>query len=104
MVGPASRIRGTVRRSVVGPRVEVQTGAVVEDSVLMGDTVVAAGAAVRTAIVDTGVRVGRDAVVGATPVSRRLNGDAVTLVGRDSRIAPGSEVEAGARLEPGTTV
>ena len=104
MVGPASRVRGTVRRSVLGPRVEVQSGAVVEDSVLMGDTVVRSGASVRTAVVDTGVTVARDATVGASPASRRLTGDVVTLVGQDSRIGRGAEVPPGSRLEPGTTV
>src|SRR5690606_971707 len=61
MVGPRSVVRGTVRRSVLGPRVEVQAGAVVEDCVLFGDTVVEAGARVATAVVDEGVTVGRDA-------------------------------------------
>lgn len=104
MVGPASRIRGTVRRSVLGPRVEVEAGATVEDSVVLGDCVVRSGASVRTAIVDTGVTIARDATVGDTPASRRLSGDVVTLVGSDSRIGGGSVVAAGARLEPGTTV
>ncbi|MDO5535811.1 MAG: sugar phosphate nucleotidyltransferase [Propionibacteriaceae bacterium] len=103
MVGPASRVRGTVRRSVIGPRVEIRAGAVVEDSVLMGDTVVEAGAEVRTTIVDTGVRIGRGAVVGAAPAGSRLTGDNVTLVGQDSTISPGATIEAGGRLEPGTT-
>ena len=104
MVGPGSRVRGTVRRSVLGPDVEVQTGAVVEDSVLLGSTVVEAGAVVRTAVVDTGCRIGRDATVGATSSATRVTADALTLLGRDCTVARGAAVEAGGRLEPGTTV
>ncbi|WP_237566031.1 glucose-1-phosphate adenylyltransferase family protein [Ornithinimicrobium cerasi] len=104
MVGPGSRVRGTVRRSVLGPRVEVGSGAVVEDSVLLGDVVVEAGATVRTAVVDEGSRVGRGASVGAAPAGTLLTDEAITLVGRDSRVGGGRVVEAGGRLEPGTTV
>jgi glucose-1-phosphate adenylyltransferase len=103
MVGPGSRVRGTVRRSVLGPRVEVQAGAVVEDSVLLRDVVVEAGAQVRTAVVDEGTRVGRDARVGATPAGTLLTDEAITLVGRESRVPRGAVVGAGGRLEPGTT-
>lgn len=104
MVGPGSRVRGTVRRSVVGPRVEVQSGAVVEDSVILGDVLIEAGATVRSAVVDEGTRIGRDATVGARPAGTRLTDAAITLVGRDSRIGPSAVVGPGGRLEPGTTV
>lgn len=103
MLTAGSRVRGTVRRSVLGPGVEVQTGAVVEDSVLLGDVVVEAGAVVRTAVLDERVVVGRDARVGETPAGTRLTDEAVTLVGRDSRIGRGAVVPAGGRLEPGST-
>lgn len=103
MVGPGSRVRGTVRRSVLGPRVEVQDGALVEDSVLLGDVVVKAGAQVFTTVVDVGARIGRGAKVGA-PAEEPLTEEAVTLVGRDSTVGPDAVVEAGGRLEPGTTV
>lgn len=103
MIGPGSRVSGTVRRSVLGPRVEVQAGAVVEDSVLLGDTVVEAGARVVTTIVDTGVRVGRHATVGARPAANRVRDDDITMVGRDSRVRRGTTVPAGARMEPGSS-
>lgn len=103
MVGPGSRVRGSVTRSVLGPGVQVQEGAVVEDSVLFGDVVVEADARVCTAVVDEGVVIGRGARVGSTPSGTRLSDEAVTLVGRDSRIGRGRELGAGARLEPGTT-
>ncbi|WP_206673496.1 glucose-1-phosphate adenylyltransferase family protein [Pseudactinotalea terrae] len=103
MVAPRSRVRGSVRRSVLGPGVEVQAGAVVEDSVLLGDTVVEAGAIIRTAIVDTGVRVGRGARVGDAPAGTRLTDEAITLIGQDCTIRRGAVVPAGARLDPGAT-
>lgn len=103
MLGPGVRVRGRVARSVLGPGVEVQAGAVVEDSVLLGGVVVEAGAQVRTAVVDTGARIGRGAVVGVALPGTRISDDAITLVGRDSRVGGGVRVEGGARLEPGTT-
>lgn len=103
MVSPGARVRGQVIRSVLGPGVEVQAGAVVEDSVLLGDVLVEAGAVIRTAIVDTGVRIGRDARVGEAPAGTRLTDEAITLVGQDCRISRGATVPAGARLDPGAT-
>lgn len=104
MVGPGAKVRGRVVRSVLGQDVEVQPGAVVEDSVLLNGVVVESGAMVRTAIVDDGSRIGPDARVGAAPSGTRLTNEAITLVGQDSRVGRGAVVEAGARLEPGTTV
>ncbi len=103
MVGPGSRVRGRVVRSVLGRGVEVQAGAVVEDSVLLDDVLVEAGSRVRTSVLDRGVRVGRDATVGAPPPGTRLTDEVVTLVGQDSQVRRGTSVVAGARLEPGST-
>lgn len=104
MIGPGAVVRGRVVRSVVGEGVEIQAGAVVEDSVLLHDVVIEAGAQVLTSVVDARSRVGRDARVGARPAGTRFTDDAITLVGRGSTIAGGAVVEPGGRLEPGTTV
>ncbi|WP_151526581.1 glucose-1-phosphate adenylyltransferase family protein [Serinicoccus kebangsaanensis] len=103
MVGPGSRVRGRVVRSVLGPDVEVQRGAVVEDSVLLSGVVVEAHATVRSAVVDRGVWVGRGAVVGAAPPGTRVTDAAIALIGQDSRVGRGTTVPPGARLEPGST-
>lgn len=103
MVGPGCTVRGRVVRSVLGPGVEVQAGALVEDSVVLADCTVEAGAQVRTSVLDTGVRVGRDARIGAPPAGTRLTDAAIALVGSDSTISRGTVLPAGARLEPGTT-
>lgn len=102
VVGLAADVRGRVVRSVLGPGVVVQAGALVQDSVLFEDVVVEAGAQVRTAVVDVDVVVGRDAVVGADAPSRNPRDKDITLVGRQSRIGRRARVPAGSRLEPGT--
>lgn len=104
IVGVACDVRGRVVRSVLGPGVVVEAGALVADSVLFGDVVVEAGAEVRTCIVDDEVVIGRGAHVGAAAPSTRPRDKDITLVGRQSRIARNAVVEAGARLEPGTRV
>jgi glucose-1-phosphate adenylyltransferase len=52
-------VAGDVARSVLGPGVVVEQGAVVRDSVLLGDVTVRRGARVAFAIVDGEVEVGR---------------------------------------------
>lgn len=103
LLGPGTDIRGRVVRSVLGPGVQVEAGAVVQDSVLLTDVRVEAGARVHTAVLDRRTVVGRDAAVGSAPAGTRLVDEAITLVGQDSRIGRGVTIDAGARLEPGTT-
>jgi glucose-1-phosphate adenylyltransferase len=55
---------GTVRRSILSPRVKVHQGALVEGSVLMHDVDVGRGAVVRNAIVDKNVQVPEGATIG----------------------------------------
>lgn len=103
LLSPGVEVRGTVRRSVLGPGVVVEKGAVVEDCVIGAGVVVAAGAAVRMSIVDDGCRIGRRSVVGDASSSTRLREEDLTLLGRDCEIPGGAQVPAGSRLEPGTT-
>lgn len=103
MVSPGARVAGVVRRSVLGPGVVVAAGATVTDSVILADSTVEPGASVAWSVVDTGCLVGRDARVGAPDANGAEDPEAVTLVGKDSRVGPGVQLEAGARLEPGTT-
>jgi glucose-1-phosphate adenylyltransferase len=55
---------GTVRRSILSPRVKVHAGALVEGSVVMHDVQVGPGAVVRNAIIDKNVAVPEGARVG----------------------------------------
>ena len=102
LVSPGSRVWGTVVRSVVGPGAVVEDGAVVRDSVLFADTVVEKGARVDGAVIDRDCVVEAGAEVGS-PDADLDDPGAVVLVGRGSRIGPRVVVDAGARLEPGTT-
>ncbi len=104
LVGPGARVAGVVRRSVLGPGVVVQAGATVTDSVILADTLIEAGAEVAWSVVDTGCVIGKDAEVGDPSAKDPDDPDSVTLVGKDSRVGPGVRLDAGARLEPGTTV
>ncbi|WP_166649245.1 glucose-1-phosphate adenylyltransferase family protein [Naumannella halotolerans] len=103
MIGLGSVVRGRVVRSVLGPGVTVQAGALVQDSVLFGDTLVEAGAQVHTSIVDTGVTIGRKARVGQEPSGTRLSDDQICMIGKDSTIGRGAELSTGTRMEPGST-
>lgn len=64
LVSSASRVAGRVAGSVLSPGVVVEAGAEVEGSVILHDAVVRSGARVCRAIVDSGVEVPRDGVVG----------------------------------------
>ncbi|WP_345202282.1 glucose-1-phosphate adenylyltransferase family protein [Fodinibacter luteus] len=97
-------VRGTVRRSVLGPGVVVEPGAVVEDAVLLAGVHVGRDAHVVTSILDDEVRVGSGARVGEATRATRAHDRHIAVVGRDSVVGPGATVAAGARLEPGTTV
>jgi glucose-1-phosphate adenylyltransferase len=101
IVSPGARVAGVVRRSVLGPGVVVEAGAVVRNSVLFADTVVQRGAVVDWAVVDAGCVVEAGAVVGRPDADATGDPDQVTIVGTESRVDV--RLEAGARLEPGTT-
>ena len=103
MLGPGSRVAGTIHRSVLGPGVVVEAGAEVHDSVVFRDTVVRAGARVHWSVVDTGCEVGAGAAVGEPDADGTADPQQVTLVGRGSSVGDGVRIERGARLEPGTT-
>ncbi len=103
LVSAGADVAGTVVRSVLGPGVVVEAGAHVEDAVLWTDVRVERGARVTTTIADDRTVFSRDSVVGELPSSRVARDEEVTLVGSDSVVRRGQHVEAGARLEPGTT-
>ncbi|MBM6545089.1 NTP transferase domain-containing protein [Janibacter sp. YIM B02568] len=103
LLTPGTQVRGTVRRSVLGPGCVVEAGAVVEDCVLMDEVVVRADAVLTAAVVDHRCEFAKGATVGSSPKRWPPADSAVVLVGRESTVGPGVSIEAGARLEPGTT-
>jgi len=81
---------GTVRRSVISPGVLVHSHALVEDSVLLDDVVIGAGAIVRRAIIDKnvhvppGTRIGLDRTEDAARFTVSPNG--VTAIGKGEKV------------------
>jgi glucose-1-phosphate adenylyltransferase len=102
LLSPGSTVSGTVIRSVLGPGVVVEAGALVRDSVVFQDTRVEEGARLDWAVVDRDCVVGPGAEVGS-PDTDPDDSDAIVLIGRGSSVGRGVTVPGGARLEPGTT-
>ena len=92
LLSPGTVVCGEVAHSVLGPGVVVEPGATVRDAVLLDDCVVAAGASVERAVLDRGVRVGPEAVVGGP------GGDGPALVGEKARVPGGATVPPGGRF------
>jgi glucose-1-phosphate adenylyltransferase len=95
-VSPGAVVRGTVRRSVLGPGVVVGAGAVVEDCVLADAVTVADGAVLRRVAVAEHVEVGPSAEVGEAGGEPVLVG-AGAVIGHDERVPAGTHVEGGPR-------
>jgi len=123
LVAHGGRIDGTVRRSILFPGVQVDAGAVVEDSIVMHDTWIGRGARIGQAIVDKQVRIGEEAEVGVAAPSRGAArsddlGSGLSVIGKRAeiparaRIAKNSMIESGVResdfdggdVAPGSTV
>ncbi len=79
LVAAGAQVRGTVVRSVLGPGVVVERGAVVRDAILLHDSYVGAGARVTRAILDEQAHVEGDAVVEGT--------DEVAVVAAGARVS-----------------
>jgi glucose-1-phosphate adenylyltransferase len=81
---------GTVRRSVISPRVVVEQGALVEDSVIMDNVRIGEGAVVRHAIIDKnvvvepGARVGTDRELDA--IHFTLSARGIVVIGKGEKV------------------
>ncbi len=84
-----------VTRSVLSPGVHVHAGAVVDQSVVLNDTVIGENAKVTRCILDKKVKIYENAVLGQ-PVNGVDDETAITLVGKNSVVAAGMTLEAGA--------
>jgi glucose-1-phosphate adenylyltransferase len=104
LVANGCSVHGEVVNSVLFPGVVVERGAIVRDSIVMHDTVVASGAELDRAIIDKEVRVGRGAKVGTgddlTPnraCPEHLSSGLV-VVGKQARLPEGLIVGRNARI------
>lgn len=97
LIAAGATVHGTVQRSVIGPGVVVEEGAVVADSVLLHNVRVGPDAQLVRVIADDDVVVGRSAKIGD-------DGD-ITVLGARAQIPANRLVAAGTELEPdnGTT-
>ncbi len=102
LIANGCEVEGSVINSVIGTDCVIEKGAVVSDAVLMGNTVVKAGARVSYSIIDEDVTIGKNAVVGADRAeAEKLTGKTggITVLGRgisvsaDGRIAAGEIVD-----------
>ena len=91
-IAPGAVVRGRVERSVIGPGVVIEDGAVVRDSILLHDGHVESGAAVERTIVDEKAQIGRDAIVGSS------DGD-ITVLGGEAVVVDGQTIAAGTEVE-----
>jgi glucose-1-phosphate adenylyltransferase len=104
MIANGCRIAGRIERSVLSPGVQVAAGAVVRDSIIMHDTVIASGAVVDHAILDKHVRVGESVQLGVGPtnVPNRSCPDHLSsgllLVGASAVLPAGLSVGRNARI------
>ncbi|MGN0824542.1 MAG: glucose-1-phosphate adenylyltransferase [Candidatus Coproplasma sp.] len=98
LIANGCEVEGTVINSVIGSDCVIEKGAVVRDCVLMGNTVIKAGATVDYSIIDEEVTVGVKAKVGddkaqACKVEGKTNG--ITVLGRGITVSDGAKVAAG---------
>jgi len=90
VLSPGSRTSGIVHGSVIGPGVVVEEGAMVVDSILLEQVVVASGVTVRRAVVDSGVHMTED-LIGEAEIALSRTGPRRSLRGRHRPLAAPAE-------------
>jgi len=105
LISHGCQIAGTVERSVLSPGVRVDPGAIVRDSVVMFDSVIRAGAVVDHAIIDKGVSIGPNAVVGMganewpnEDEPERLT-SGITVIGKRAVVPAGVRIGRNVRID-----
>ncbi len=109
LLSDGCRVFGTVTNSVLSPGVYVAPGAVVRDSVLMGDAWIGPDTVIDRCIIDESAHIAAGSVVGegdaTTPnqaAPERLN-TGLTLVGTHAHIPEGTTIGRNVAIRPRTT-
>ena len=89
MITDGCKVAGTVKHSILFTGVKVEEGAVVEDAVIMDQTIIRSGAVVKHCIVAENVLIESDAVVGAMPEDGE---DGVATIASNVRIGKGAKI------------
>lgn len=108
LISDGCRVHGSVARSVLSPGVSVAPGAIVRDSIILGDAEIGPDAVVDRCIIDEGVKIGAGSLVGDgednTPnqqAPERLN-TGLSLVGVGACIPAGAHVGRNVAVLPRT--
>jgi glucose-1-phosphate adenylyltransferase len=108
LLSDGCQIFGSVSNSVLSPGVYVSPGAMVRDSIVMGDAWIGENAVLDRAIVDEGARIEAGCVVGdgesTTPnqeAPERLN-TGLTIIGLQARIPAGVTIGRNVAIRPRT--
>ena len=96
LITDGCNIKGTVRHSILFSGVTVEEGAIVEDAVVMGHSMIKAGAVVRHCIIAENATIEEDAVVGAKPKGEGI-GEVATIaadvtIGKGAKIGPSAMI------------
>ncbi len=109
MVSNGCVVAGSVINSILSSGVHVERGAVIRDSVIMNDTIIQAGATVTRCVLDKGIVVGVNAMLGAgtenTPNQQEPHNlhTGITIVGKSAHIPAGVVIGRNCKIDPGTT-
>jgi glucose-1-phosphate adenylyltransferase len=102
-------VNGTVERSILFPGVVVEEGAIVRDSIVMGESWIGPSAVLDRAILDKRVHVGRGAIVGHGEATRPNRAcpehlhAGITILGKASRVPEGITIGRNVRIAPDLT-
>ncbi len=91
LVTEGCEIEGTVENSVLMSGVKIGKGAVVKDSVIMEDTVIGEDSSVFYSMIDGGVSIGKNCVVG----KERADGVGITVIAKNISLDDGTTVPDG---------
>ena len=105
LISPGCVVRGSIERSVLASGVHVEEGAVIRDSIVLGNSVIGRGAKVDYAIIDTEVSITSGAQVGTRPRAKsKITDDDLTVIGQRTHINKNAKIKSGTQVEPSTKI